>query len=301
MGAKTRLQQTVIGGIFMNRLYRIFITFSLCAVCLFSGCSGKEKTDISFEQSNGNDGQTTYNVTYGTSTYCGFRIDNCYHSQNNGDIHFNFYVPESYDGNTAYALFITLPGYEGLYFQGVAQNLKSEEFGFEAQKYNDKMMIVAPQLSDWGNTSANQTIALTEYFLDSYNIDTAKVYMNGYSGGGETMSLVLAKRPELFTAALHVSSKWDGDLQPLAESRTPVYMVIGENDEYYGSSPIKNTYSQLCAMYRNNGLTDEEIKSLEVLDVKSSDYFASFGITNQHGGGGYTAKDSDIMGWLFSH
>ncbi len=37
-----------------------------------------------------------------------------------------------------YALYFTLPGYEGLYFQGVASNLQSEEFGFEAQKYNEK-------------------------------------------------------------------------------------------------------------------------------------------------------------------
>ena len=37
------------------------------------------------------------------------------------------------------------------------------------------MIVVAPQLSDWGETSANQTIALVEYFLKHYNIDPAKV------------------------------------------------------------------------------------------------------------------------------
>ena len=31
--------------------------------------------------------------------------------------------------------------------------------------YNGEMIVVAPQLSDWGETSANQTIALVEYFL----------------------------------------------------------------------------------------------------------------------------------------
>ncbi|UKI13317.1 MAG: S9 family peptidase [Oscillospiraceae bacterium] len=60
------------------------------------------------------------------------------------------------------------------------------------------MIIAAPQLSDWGNSSAEQTIALTEYLLDAYSIDRGKVYINGYSGGGETLSLVLTKRPELF-------------------------------------------------------------------------------------------------------
>ncbi len=46
------------------------------------------------------------------------------------------------------------------------------------------MIIVAPQLNDWKETSARQTIALTRYFLGHYNIDPQKVYLNGYSGGG---------------------------------------------------------------------------------------------------------------------
>ena len=53
------------------------------------------------------------------------------------------------------------------------------------------MIIVAPQLNDWGQTSADQAIDLTEYFLRHYKIDPSKVYINGYSGGGETLSLVL--------------------------------------------------------------------------------------------------------------
>lgn len=65
---------------------------------------------------------------------------------------------ESYDGSKPYVLYFTLPGYGGLYFQGVAANLRSEEFGFEAQKYNNsEMIVVDPQLNDWGETSANQT------------------------------------------------------------------------------------------------------------------------------------------------
>lgn len=115
--------------------------------------------------------------------YRGFAIDNVLHSVSEGDIHYNVYIPESYDGSEPYALYFTLPGYEGLYFQGVAANLQSEKFGFEAQKYNEKMIIVAPQFNDWGETSANQTIALAEYFLETYNIDRTKVYGSGFSGG----------------------------------------------------------------------------------------------------------------------
>lgn len=240
-------------------------------------------------------------VTAGTEEYRGFAVDYVFHSAGEGDIHYNVYIPESYDGSKPYALYVTLPGYEGLYFQGPAVNLKAEEFGFEAQKYNEEMIVVAPQLNDWGETSANQTIALTEYFLEQYNIDPDKVYANGYSGGAETMSLVLEKRPDLFCAYLHVSSQWDGAYEPVAKQRLPVYFAIGRNDEYYGSEPTKEAYDTLYEMYEQQGLTDAEIKGLLVLDIKEHDYFTERNASNEHGGGGLFAYDEEIMGWLFAH
>ena len=56
-------------------------------------------------------------VTWGTQTVKGFVNDNALHSEI-GDIHFSSYIPEIYDGTRPYALFITLLGWEGLYFQG---------------------------------------------------------------------------------------------------------------------------------------------------------------------------------------
>lgn len=186
-----------------------------------------------------------------------------------------------------------------MYFQGVAQNLKSEEFGFEAQKYNGEMIIVAPQLSDWEETSANQTIALVEYFLENYNIDRSKIYANGFSGGGETMSIAAGKRPDLFTAYLQVSSKWDGEFESVSEQRLPVYFAIGENDEYYGSEPTKEAYDTLYALYEKQELSKEEIDKLLVLDIKEHSYFTERGMSNEHVGGGMFAYDADIMDWLF--
>lgn len=239
-------------------------------------------------------------VTEGTEEYRGFVLDNVLHSETEGDIHYNLYVPDSYDGSEPYAVFFTLPGYEGLYFQGVGENLYSENFGFLAQNYNPEMIVVAPQLSDWGETSARQTLALVEYFLSHYNIDPDQVYGEGYSGGGETMSQVMGMRPDLFTAYLQCSSQWDGAYEPVVESRTPVYLVVGESDEYYGSGPSEEAYETLHDLYLQEGLTEEEISSLLVLDVKDADYFESRGTTNQHGGGNLFAADEEIMGWLFS-
>lgn len=236
--------------------------------------SGENGEANGSQQESAEDGdseqQATELVTEGTEEYRGFTLDNVLHSETEGDIHFNLYVPDSYDGSRPYAVFFTLPGYEGLYFQGVGENLRSEEFGFEAQNYNSEMIVVAPQLSDWGETSARQTIALVEYFLDNYNIDPGRVYGEGYSGGGETMSLVMGMRPDLFTAYLQCSSQ-----------------------------PSRQAYDQLHQLYRQEGLSEEEISELLVLDVKDAEYFESQGVTVQHGGGNLFAADGEIMGWLF--
>ena len=241
-------------------------------------------------------GTTNITVTAGTQTYRSFTLDNVYHSSV-GDIHYNSFIPDSYDGSKPYALYISLCGYGGYYFQGVGANIRSEQFVFEAQKYNSEMIIVAPQLNDWGNTSANQTVALTEYLLSAYNIDKSKVYMNGYSGGGETLSLVLAKKPELYSAVLHVASVWDGAIEPLIQARTPLYIVIGESDEYYGSERISATYRRMVELYENQGLTQRQIDEILTLDVKTAEYFNG---GSQHGGIGKIAFDGAIMGWLFN-
>lgn len=238
-------------------------------------------------------------IDFGLEVIRGFTFDNVLHSENDGDIHFGLHIPESYTGSEPYALYITLPGYEGLYFQGVGVNIRAEDYGIEAQKYNEKMIIIAPQLSDWRETSARQTVALTKYFLKHYNIDPQKVYLNGYSGGGETGSLVMELAPELYTAFLHCSSQWDGDLEPLIRAKTPVYMVTGESDSYYGSASVRETYGKLMALYRDKGLTEEQISRLVVLDLKDQAYFDERGIHDQHGGGGSFAHEEDIMSWLF--
>lgn len=166
--------------------------------------------------------------------------------------------------------------------------------------YIGDMIIVAPQLDDWGLTSARQTIELIHWFIENFNIDKDRVFANGYSGGGETMSTAMGLEPGLFTRYLHCSSQWDGDLDALVDAKTPVYLVIGENDEYYGSPSTINTYNEIVNLYHDDGLSDDEIDSLIVLDVKSHGYFSSQGINNEHGGGARLfASDSNIMGWLF--
>ena len=96
--------------------------------------------------------------------------------------------------------------------------------------------MLAPQLDDWGQPSAERAIELVEHFAVNCNVDSSRVFIEGYSGGGETLSLAMGMRPELFAAALAVSSKWDGDLNALVEARTPLRLFTGREDSYYGSA-----------------------------------------------------------------
>lgn len=79
----------------------------------------------------------------------------------------------------------------------------------------------------------------------------------------------------------------------------PVYLVIGEGDEYYGSEPTQEAYDRLHALYVETGLSEAEIDRLLVLDIKDAAYFPEGGAPNQHGGGNLFARDPEIMGWLF--
>ncbi len=229
----------------------------------------------------------------------GFVVDNVLHDTAEGDIHFSLHVPVSYDGTRPYALYVHCPGWEGLWFQGVGAHLV-EDFAFVANDYVAEMIVATPQLVDWGETSARKAILLTEWLLAAYAVDPSRVYLSGYSGGGETVSLVMGMQPELFRRALHMSSQWDGDTGVLVAAQVPVRLSIGEADDYYGSGPAVQAAEDIRARYEDVVLSSERIDELLVLDVKPTSYFTDQGYVDQHGGGAALfAHDSEIMGWLF--
>ncbi len=282
----------------------------LAAGCLLGGpsmlvgCSGGEaQGDSDATSPAGQDVQadSAYGTLQEESTYDrGFVVDDVLAGSPAGDVHFSLHVPGSYDGSSPYALYVHCPGWEGLWFQGVGANLQ-EDFAFVANDYVEDMIVASPQLDDWGDTSAEKAIALTRWLIASYNIDASRVYLSGYSGGGETISIVMGMHPELYRRAPHMSSKWDGDQDALVAARVPVRMSIGESDDYYGSDPVREAYEQIRQKYADAGLSEDEINELLVLDVKPGSHFdgidAAYG---QHGGGAALfPHDEGIMGWLF--
>ena len=105
-------------------------------------------------------------IEFGSTLYRGFISDNLYHDKNLGEVHFSSYIPKSYDGSKPYALFITIPGWDGWLFWGAGANLEFQDFGIEAQKYNSEILVLSLQFNACDELTAKQTVAITEYFLD---------------------------------------------------------------------------------------------------------------------------------------
>ena len=238
-------------------------------------------------------------VTAGTEVYQGFLMDNVLHAGDAGDVHFHIYVPDSYDGSKPYPLFLTMSGYGGMYFQGAGANLTEEPFALWARQQYPDMIIVAPQMEAWGETYADQVLALMDYLLSEYRVDENRIYAEAFSAGGVTMSFVLEQRPDLFCVYLHCCSSWPADPTPVVKIRLPVYIAVGEQDEYFGLEPSREIYEELQELYRQQGLSGEEIDRLLVLDVKNDAYFSERGVEKQHEGGVLFGEDPEIMGWLF--
>ncbi|MDE7192878.1 MAG: prolyl oligopeptidase family serine peptidase, partial [Oscillospiraceae bacterium] len=198
-----------------------------------------------------------------------------------GEIHYSYYLPESYDGTRKYPMMVTMPGYDRMWFGEDSSGNNIDWNGFRTwTEFDEEMIVISAQLTDWHEKSARQANELTQYFVDNFAVDENRIYAAGYSAGGETMSQAVALRPELYSAYLHGASQWDGAFEPIAENGVAVYIYMAENDEYYGSQKARDAYDELYNAYRNRGFSDEEIGEKLCLEIPDNEFFNSKGIYN---------------------
>ena len=220
-----------------------------------------------------------------------------------GAIHYSYYLPDGYDASRKYPLVMTMPGYDMMWFGEESSGSNLNWRGFISwTELDEDLIVVSAQLTDWGETSAQQVIELTEYFIEHFAVDPSRVYGAGYSAGGETMSRAVTMRPDLYTAYLHGASQWDGEFDPIAENSVAVYIFIAENDEYYGSQQAQETYNKLYQAYQKAGYNSQQIDNVLQLEIPDDTYFNRFGIySNYHGGGNILFEDQSILNWILSH
>lgn len=219
-----------------------------------------------------------------------------------GEIHYSYFLPESYDGSRKFPMMVTMPGYDRMWFGEDSSGNNIDWNGFRTwTELDEEMIVISAQLTDWHEKSARQANELAQYFVDNFAVNENRIYAAGYSAGGETMSQAVALRPELYAAYLHGASQWDGAFAPIAENGVAVYIYMAENDEYYGSQKARDAYAELYNAYRENGFSDEEIGKKLRLDIPDNEYFNSRGIYNYHGGGNIVFDDKSVLNWIISH
>ena len=219
-----------------------------------------------------------------------------------GDIHYSYYLPDSYDGSRKLPMMVVMPGYDMMWFGESSSGSNLSWSGFLSwTELDEDMIVVSAQLEDWGVKSARQAIELTEYFIDNYAVDTSRVYAAGYSAGGETMSQAVSMRPDLFAAYLHGASQWDGDYAHIAENGVAVYIYMAEGDEYYGSAKARSAYEGLYQAYRDAGWSDDDISSVLRPEIPGNEFFNSRGIYNYHGGANILFDDAENLEWITAH
>ncbi len=219
-----------------------------------------------------------------------------------GDIHYSYYLPDSYDGSRKFPMMVVMPGYDMMWFGEDSSGSNLNWSGFTAwTKLDTEIIVVSAQLTDWGEKSARQAIELTEYFISHFAVDTSRVYAAGYSAGGETMSRAVSMRPDLYAAYLHGASQWDGDYAPIAENGVAVYIYMAEGDEYYGSAKARSAYENLHTAYEAAGWRDADIDRVLRIETPDNAFFNAKGIYNYHGGANVVFDDPDNLNWVISH
>ena len=219
-----------------------------------------------------------------------------------GDIHYSYYLPDSYDGSRKFPMMVVMPGYNMMWFGEDSSGSNLNWSGFTAwTRLDTEMVVVSAQLTDWGEKSARQAIELTEYFINRFAVDTSRVYAAGYSAGGETMSRAVAMRPDLYAAYLHGASQWDGSYAPIAENSVAIYIYMANGDEYYGSAKAHSAYENLHEAYENAGWSDTDIDKVLRIETPDNAFFNEKGIYNYHGGANVVFDDPDNLNWVISH
>ena len=146
-----------------------------------------------------------------------------------GEIHYSYYLPDNYSDSREYPMMVVMPGYDMMWFGEDSSGSNLNWNGFRCwMGLDEEMIVVSAQLTDWGETSAREAVELTEYFIDSFSVDTNRIYAAGYSAGGETMSRAVSMRPDLYAAYLDVYKRQGQEGAKLArENKVDLILAVG--------------------------------------------------------------------------
>jgi predicted peptidase len=175
---------------------------------------------------------------------------------------------------------------------------------------------------EWMNDTTQDAIDLLDHVLREYSVDRQRVYALGSSFGTFALSDVLAKRPDLISAYIQFNGMWTGapnafppehrgrltdkdiayvDALPrvsttdpawlsqarrvmgdVVSRRIPVWVSHGVNDQTIAVASGVSTYEALRALYRADGMIDDDIDKLVKITLYEDPVYLSMGVSERH-------------------
>ncbi|MGY8769884.1 MAG: poly(ethylene terephthalate) hydrolase family protein [Pirellulales bacterium] len=148
-------------------------------------------------------------------------------------------ISENYDGSSSVPLALVLHyGYDGSRPEAYTGGDMMDSFESALAELDG--IAIAPDVlgGDWTSTQNEQAaVWLTQSVMKSYNIDSQRVVVTGYSMGGEGTWFIGSRHQDLFTAAIPVAA-------PVAGSNTgwkiPAYVIHSKDDAVVSYASAKS-------------------------------------------------------------
>lgn len=204
-------------------------------------------------------------------------------TQTGVSVNYNLFVPKNYDPKKAYplVLFIHDAGVTGKDVKNtLRQGLGAVVWATPEAQAKHEAFVLAPQFDRKIADDKSQTtqdldavINLIKHLHTQYNIDPARRYATGQSGGGMMEMAMNIKYPDFFAASFIVAAQWDAaKVAPMAKNK--VWIVVSEGDEkaYPGMNAVTAALEKHGAKIARktwSGLSDAAKFDAEVKAMRS--------------------------------
>jgi poly(3-hydroxybutyrate) depolymerase len=165
-----------------------------------------------------------------------------------------YWVPTNYVPTRSYPLFC---GFHGsgddvsvFLSRSTPERLLLASYKLQAM---DPVIFVSPTRwsagEDWTDQYLQLTSGLLDRLMSQFNIDTNRVYVDGYSQGVHAAWDLMGMRPGFFAAA-DVGAGWMGNALPAAIKNVPLWVACAADDEVVG---VSDSRALVTALRRAGG------------------------------------------------
>ncbi len=202
-------------------------------------------------------------------------------------------LPENFDEDRSYPVILYLHGAGERGFDNAKQLLNmTYSLYTDMIDYFDEAIFVAPQCSStgWWSLDTDQNgvhrgelgaaMRLFEHIVDSYNVDTSRLYVMGLSMGGYATWEVLTHFPDTFAAGIPICG-WSNTAYAATLKDIPIWAYHGKRDttvSYQGSQEMVDAIRAIGGNKIHLTLNEDA----------------------GHGVWSYAARDRDLFAWLFA-